>query len=427
MVCFYKTGSFHIRIKYTAAKISGIRRLLPSRHPNVAKSKKGKMGTNPFFFAIGCIYEAGAGLPVIIPIKIALLQNFAKIQSDFCSLFPLCQKAYKAGKVLSEIQHRFTGRRYNNFLYRNRLFNKNGKRSAVNKPILLQQALFPFLQHLDGLKGIIPPFPEQTIQILPVINPRFSDAGAFIAPASVGFYHLTAAVPIFQVDFGNHGHPASVDSVFPLQTKGSHVPALSQKHLQPVLPFLYPRQRKGKALKALLIMIQIGSKELLSDFFTVQKGFKQAQPADVEPGPGNLFRHGESLFQKRMKGVLLLRPDPFPLPDFSHLAGFKGKHRTQNRFTLFPLHNNPVIVDSSCLRHKLQLHASRMESQAFNFIEKLGKIRIKTYLDPGIAGMRLIFPFQRIGTNQVRQVVSHRISNTIYLCINDFHRPPFLR
>ena len=115
-----KSRPIHFRIDCPSLKAGGLH-AIQSADLHIAEAEeceaRADLSQNP----IGNIGEFRFRMAIVFVIEISVLQNLSEFQRHGGSLGEGSGADHMPGKILAKIQHRFSGRRMNNFLHGNRL------------------------------------------------------------------------------------------------------------------------------------------------------------------------------------------------------------------------------------------------------------------------------------------------------------------
>ena len=154
------------------------------------------MGFSHSLLAVADIYILRLGLPQVIPVETAVLQDFAVLQPDDRSRRLVDAKLHPAYDILTKIQHRLPRRGMENLYGPHRLLADDRKR----KPIL-QVTQRRSLCHLHGIPAVVAvlcrgPAGDRFVGIvdLAAVNATIQNRGCGAFPAVIGGDHQLRAI-----------------------------------------------------------------------------------------------------------------------------------------------------------------------------------------------------------------------------------------
>ena len=101
-------GLIHLRVNGAAFKARCIDIFQPA-DLHITESKESKPGTDLAMFAIGHISKFRLRVPVVVVIKVSVLQDLTELQGHGRTRRNQLGTNHVARKILSKIQHRFAG------------------------------------------------------------------------------------------------------------------------------------------------------------------------------------------------------------------------------------------------------------------------------------------------------------------------------
>ena len=269
---FQKSCQGELRVKHQGGKILCVQ-MGNALHLHIPEAIEGKLRLQHMGGSIGNVDVLRFGGAQIVPVEIAVLENFAELQMNLRSLRFLHPQAEDSRHILPHVNDRLPSRGMENLFYGKGLPHRN--RGAVS---FRQRPLGGL--HRDGFhrchlrQGIVP--------ALAVVDVGKENGGAGHFPAFVGSDDLLTAVRIGNVHLGQQlPAVAVVGLLLPIRPEAALVPAIAQLHGQCPRSVQLLRHIIGLVLNPIVVVVAERCQVFVSDLLPVPAGFIQAQTADV--------------------------------------------------------------------------------------------------------------------------------------------------
>ena len=323
------------------------------------------------------------------------MQDFAKVEHDFGSRGKLRVEFREAGKVLAEVQYRFTCRSMNDFPDRKDFLYENGEAQAILQLLFYQvpccgirfgitkdRYCFPFILCSRAVYG------------LTVIDAGFDDVGRTVAETAVRADYFRAAVLICKLQFSDDCHAAAVIVIRIIQTESTHVPAFAEEEGQLIFSFMQFVNREGNNLDPFLIIGNARLQVFLPELFSVDVRFKETNPGGIQPCAFQPAAHFKRLLHEGMTAVSAFGRDPVGLPGLGVLAGLKEALCLRS-VTCISHDIDEHMVTGARVKRNIKMFTGERESRAVSFCEQ--QIRMALFDDADTCfGCPLAFCFNDI-------------------------------